>query len=343
MAQNDKAVVTAAVGYIYTAPVGNPRPSPDVLNMIDAECFGAHTQQLNVYGNPTGGTFTLTVPAVTPLVGVADTQPIEVEPSADAPAPKSTKASTKEVVAVEGEVAPAAGEARMGGVTGPIAYNASPGEVQDALERVPGVGVGQVKVTGSSLSSTNGYRIAFIGSLHGKTLTLTAESSLTGGAAPRVQVSGVWGPSGWMPLGHTSREDLPEFGFDGGDVEVRGTWQNEQLREVVTEPIADYLTMVLQQFDIDSFSLYYGKDSSSTAGVFGVANGNPILVERALLVIIVDGDVKIGFYAPKASFRRDDSIALSVDEFSGLPVRATFLKYGSANKFEWINEDLFIP
>jgi hypothetical protein len=24
-----------------------------------------------------------------------------------------------------------------------------------------------------------------------------------------------------------------------------------------------------------------------------------------------------------------------------LPVRATFLKYGSANKFEWINEDLF--
>jgi hypothetical protein len=39
--------------------------------------------------------------------------------------------------------------------------------------------------------------------------------------------------------------------------------------------------------------------------------------------------------------RRDDSISLATDEFASLPVRATFLKYGSANKFEWINEDLF--
>jgi hypothetical protein len=55
----------------------------------------------------------------------------------------------------------------------------------------------------------------------------------------------------------------------------------------------------------------------------------------------VDGDTKIGFYAPKASVRRDDSVQLAVDEFATLPVRATFLKYGSANKFEWVSEKLF--
>jgi hypothetical protein len=75
--------------------------------------------------------------------------------------------------------------------------------------------------------------------------------------------------------------------------------------------------------------------------VFGVASGTATPLEKALLIIIVDGDTKIGFYSPKASMRRDDSISLATDEFASLPVRATFLKYGSANKFEWINEDLF--
>jgi hypothetical protein len=72
-----------------------------------------------------------------------------------------------------------------------------------------------------------------------------------------------------------------------------------------------------------------------------VAGGTPVPLEKALLIIIVDGDTKIAFYSPKASIRRDDSIQLKVDDFGALPIRATFLKYGSRNKFEWINEDLF--
>jgi hypothetical protein len=148
-------------------------------------------------------------------------------------------------------------------------------------------------------------------------------------------------PAGWTSVGHTSRGDLPEFGFDGGDTEVRGTWQNESLREIVTKPIADYLTLTLHQFDTESFELYFGKNASTTPGVFGVAGATPDPVEKALLVVIVDGDTKVGFYAPKSSVRRDDSISLSVDEFAGLPVRATFLKHNNANKFEWFAEGLF--
>jgi hypothetical protein len=76
--------------------------------------------------------------------------------------------------------------------------------------------------------------------------------------------------------------------------------------------------------------------------VFGVT-GTAAPVEKALLIIIVDGDVKVGFYSPKASFRRDDSISLKTDEFAAIPVRATFLKFGSANKYQWVNADLFVP
>lgn len=148
-------------------------------------------------------------------------------------------------------------------------------------------------------------------------------------------------PVAWSNIGHTSRGDLPEFGYEGGDTEVRGTWQNESLREIQTEPIADYLNIFLHQFDVPTFELYYGKDASAVDGVFGVAGGTVKPIEKALLIIIVDGDTRIGFYAPKASIRRDDSITLGVDEFAALPVRATFLKDGTKNKYEWINKDLF--
>lgn len=146
---------------------------------------------------------------------------------------------------------------------------------------------------------------------------------------------------GWRTIGHTSREEMPEFGFDGGETEVRGTWQNAALREVETEQIADYLTLFLHQFDTASFELYYGANASTTPGIFGVAGGQTQPVEKALLIIIVDGDLRLGFYAPKVSIRRDDAISLPNDEFAALPVRATFLKHGALNLYEWINEDLF--
>ena len=149
-----------------------------------------------------------------------------------------------------------------------------------------------------------------------------------------------WTATGWADLGHTSRGDLPEFGSDGGDTEVKGTWQNEKLRNVVSESPVDYVTVVLNQFDADALELYYGANSSSVAGVFGVA-GDLVPIEKSIFIVIEDGETQLGFWAPKASITRDDSITLAVDEFSALPIKATFLSSGTENLFEWINADLF--
>ena len=150
-----------------------------------------------------------------------------------------------------------------------------------------------------------------------------------------------WTATGWTDLGHTSRGDLPEFGSDGGDAEVKGTWQNEKLRNVVSEAPVDYVTVVLNQFDEEALELYYGVNTSATAGIFGVANDSSDPIEKALFMVIEDGTTQLGFWAPKASITRDDSISLAVDEFSALPIRATFLSSGSLSLFEWINSDLF--
>src|SRR5699024_3198980 len=144
----------------------------------------------------------------------------------------------------------------------------------------------------------------------------------------------------WTQVGHTSRETMPEFGFEGGDTEMKGTWQKKRLREISTgDPVADSVTIVLEQFDADALELYYGENAASDPGVFGVS-GDFVPVERALLIIIVDGDTRIAFYAAKASIKRDESIDLPVDGFAGLPVKATFLDHEGSRLFDWISEEL---
>jgi hypothetical protein len=341
MSQNDKAVLTAAIGYVYVADPGTPRPSPSALESIDPESFGSSAGSLTASAVPTGGTFSLTVGAgvAAPLQAPEPVSTLEatgVEPPTVTPDAKTASSKTaKTAKTVEAPVVAAA----PSGTTLDLPYDAGSAEVQQALENISGVGAGNVKVTGGGFLD-DGFVVSFIGELAGENIAVTVNSKLEP-VSVTVDSAVVSAPNGWTSLGHTSREDLPEFGFDGGDTEVRGTWQNESLREVVTEPIADYLTIMLAQFDIPSFELYYGKNASKTPGVFGVSGGTAVPVEKALFIIIQDGETKIGFYAPKASIRRDDSVQLSVDEFAMLPVRATFLKYGSANKFEWINEDLF--
>ena len=141
----------------------------------------------------------------------------------------------------------------------------------------------------------------------------------------------------WEQVGHTSRDDMPEFGFDGGDKEIKGTWQKKRLREIANgDPVADSLTFKLEQFDISSLELYYGVNASAVDGEFGVDGSfNP--VEKALLVVIVDGTARIAFYAAKASISRDDSIDMPVDDFTGLPVKATFLDMPGQLLYKWIS------
>lgn len=145
---------------------------------------------------------------------------------------------------------------------------------------------------------------------------------------------------GWDSIGHTSRGDMPEFGFEGGDSEVKGSWQKKKLRELTPEDPIDYLTLFLHQFDEDALALYYGENQSATPGIFGVKSGaSP--TEKAFFLVIVDGAERVGFRAPKASVKRDDAIQLPVDDLAALPIRATFLDLTGQNLFEWINEDLF--
>lgn len=227
-----------------------------------------------------------------------------------------------------------------GSATTALPYNASATVVQTALEALATVGVGNVTVTGTSLVSP-GFDITWVETLQGAAPTTTADGALLVGSTPVLGVTVKTAANGWKNIGHTSRDDMPEFGFDGGDTEVKGTWQRKRLREVASgDPVADSVTIKLEQWDTTTLELYFGEDSASTPGVFGVS-GEFVPVEKAFLILIIDGTARIGFYAPKASIKRDDSIELPVDEFSSLPVKATFLNLGARRLYDWISQ-LFV-
>src|SRR5690606_27933165 len=170
-----------------------------------------------------------------------------------------------------------------------------------------------------------------------------------GTAAPTPAELAAWKPgdtlAGWESVGHTQRDELPEFGNEGGDSETKGTWQNASFKQVTTETPVDYVTFNVHQFDSSNLELYYGApNASTTSGVFAVSEAPTSSVEVALLVIIRDGSTNLGFWAPGVSGKREGAIELAVEDVGVMPLRATVLKLTNPapmDLFQWINEDLF--
>ena len=145
-------------------------------------------------------------------------------------------------------------------------------------------------------------------------------------------------PSGWDNLGHTSEDDLPAWGHDGGDPEVKGTWQNRSLRSVVTEAAKEYLTFNAHQVSRQVFQYYWGRgDGGSEPGSFVLSANDGQNPERAFLIVIVDGQRRAAFYAPRVSLSREDDLELDTDSFMALPIRATILQQTGQEFARWIS------
>lgn len=213
-----------------------------------------------------------------------------------------------------------------------VPYNASAAQIQQAIVDAEVAGSDDVVVTSSSEGI---YEVAI--NFGDRAATFTARATnLTGGTEVEVDVEPMESDFGnWSTLGHTDAEELPEFGYEGGDSETKGTWQKKSFKEISTEAPVDYVTFRALQFDNETFELYYGKNASKTENVFGVDNPAEGKAERALLIILADGDYKIGFSAAKTSIRREEALSLATDDFSKLPLRATFIKSPGRHLFEW--------
>jgi hypothetical protein len=98
------------------------------------------------------------------------------------------------------------------------------------------------------------------------------------------------------------------------------------------------------QFDEQILSYYYSvTDGTPGDGVITVTDAPTATIERAILVIIVDGPRRVGFHAASASIRREDAIQLATDSFAAFPLRATFLKLAGQPIYSWTKVAAYTP
>lgn len=140
--------------------------------------------------------------------------------------------------------------------------------------------------------------------------------------------------SGFSVIGYTSSETLPSFEQDGGDTTAYSTWEADSVK-TATEAITDTVVVNVSTIDGVTLPLYYG-GGTVTDGVFNLPD-SPTAQSRALLIIFVDPDVTVGFYAYKAQAIRSDALSMGTDQLAELPIGFTLVKDGTNPKGSWIS------
>ncbi|ARF55116.1 hypothetical protein [Streptomyces gilvosporeus] len=131
--------------------------------------------------------------------------------------------------------------------------------------------------------------------------------------------------NGWESIGHTSLDDLPEFGRDGDDPEVKGSWQNAKLR--ATTPDVTYsVTIKSIQATALTYQLYFGAGPAAVQAdkSFRIP-ARPRPQTKALLVVLVDGTNYLPLWHPRVSLLGSDAVGLAADDFVSFPIKGTFL------------------
>lgn len=221
-----------------------------------------------------------------------------------------------------------------GQTTAAVAFNATAAAAQTALEALSNVAAGDIVVTGGPLPGT--ITLTFGGRFAGMNvapLTVTP-TGLTGGTVTVATTSSaLWDP--WTNLGHTDLEEDISVEEEGGESTVRGSRQNPSLRETVSA-VTQFLTISSIQIDATTLTYYFGTDLTISAGV-AATTGTFAAVERAALLVFVDGASITGVHYPKTSVRRGGPPSMASGSFRRLPIRITPLKMTGQPLQRWID------
>ena len=149
-------------------------------------------------------------------------------------------------------------------------------------------------------------------------------------------------PPGLATIGHTDPDELPQWDSDGGDTEMRRTWEMDNVREARGAAAAEWFIVRALQFDNETLAMYEGGGDVSQPNVLAA----PALkadVYKSALVIYIDGANVLGYYCPKVGVRKDSTPEHSIDDWSKLPLRFTELSHVGMRIHYWIGEHLGTP
>ncbi len=131
------------------------------------------------------------------------------------------------------------------------------------------------------------------------------------------------GPGNWACLGHTSRDNLPAYNKDGGDITTTGSWFIDAI-DSTQDPITWSLTINALQSDPTTLGLAFpGGVLSATNGTYDI--GTVSQAPCSLLVLLIGGTKRRAFYHPNTLTSLGDAPEIAVDAYFELQLQASLL------------------
>lgn len=130
----------------------------------------------------------------------------------------------------------------------------------------------------------------------------------------------------WENVGHTPLTDILSLTFEGGEVTTLGSLQNPELRTART-PRTATVNMSILQWDDAGKKLFLGSNAMTDgAGRVG-PNASPTPTEKAIYILIKDGDNYMDIVFPKAEIIGSGDLSLAdTESLAALPLSITPLR-----------------
>lgn len=124
--------------------------------------------------------------------------------------------------------------------------------------------------------------------------------------------------TGWDLIGGTSKENLPAFEKDGGDATQLHTWE-QSAAHTTYEPVSLSVTVNMVRVARENLELAFPAGAwNEAAGEFKIADFGT--VEKALFILMIDGQKRAGFYMPRVALSLGDMPELDAENFFELQI-----------------------
>ncbi len=145
--------------------------------------------------------------------------------------------------------------------------------------------------------------------------------------------------TGWTCLGHTSVENNVSLSKDGGDATSYDSWWDNGI-EVTYASTTWSLTVGALEVTKENFDLAFNGEAETVTDHGGYLVPSSIVAnKKALFIVAIQGDKRLGLYIPNASVSLGDAPAFDREALFEVPLSANILAY-EGNVMEWFHKNL---
>jgi len=140
----------------------------------------------------------------------------------------------------------------------------------------------------------------------------------------------------WECLGHTSVENQIALSKDGGDATTFDSWWEAAI-EVQRAATTWSVNVNALELSADTFDLAFNGTLENTSETGGYLVPSEIkAVTKAMFVLAVQGDKRMGLYFPNVSITLGDAPEFDAEKLFEIPLSASILSY-NGNVMEWFH------